>query len=83
PMDEVLKAANVSANRFRRLFRRCGQLTAAGELVGWTGLVAGRCIAPRQRKAAIVVSAGGKAGWVGAYGKLLAEKPKIADELTD
>lgn len=83
PMDEVLKAAKVSANRFRRLFRRCGQLTTTGELVGWAGLVAGRSIAPRRREAAIKVSAGGKAGWVGAFGKLLAEKRKITDELTD
>lgn len=83
PMADVLRTAKVSASRFGRLFRRCGQLTGSGDLVGWAGLVAGRSIAPRRREAVIKVSAGGKAGWVGAFGKLLADKPKIADELTD
>ncbi|MGC1172644.1 hypothetical protein, partial [Polaromonas sp.] len=83
PIGRVLATSGVSASRFRRIFRRCGEVLPDGKIVGWSGLVARSETRDRQRQAPIVAGAGGKSGWTGAFGKLMAEHPEIGDDLAN
>lgn len=81
PTNKVLKSAGISASRFNRIFRRCGEVLPDGKIIGWGGLVAGRETSPRLRQASIEAGAGGRSGWSGAFGKMMAEHPRLGDEI--
>lgn len=82
-IDKVIAAAGVDESRFRRIFRRCGEVLPDGKIVGWAALVAHSETRARQRRAPIVAGAGGKSGWTGAFGKLMANHPEIGDDLVN
>jgi putative transposase len=83
PIAKVVTTSGVSESRFRRIFRRCGEVLPNGKIVGWAALVARNETRDRQRQAPIVAGAGGKSGWTGAFGKLMADHPEIGDDLVN
>lgn len=81
PLGKVVATSGVSESRFRRVFRRCGEVLPNGQIVGWAALVSRNESRSRQRHAPIVAGAGGKSGWTGAFTKLMADHPGIGDDL--
>jgi hypothetical protein len=81
PMDKVLGQAGVGEQRFARIFRRCGLVQSNGQIAGWSALVAGKVLKKRERVAPLAPAKSGNTGYTGAFAKLLADRPKTAQEL--
>jgi len=81
-LKDSAAAAEVSEPAFIDQVNRCVLATADGGVLGWAGLIYGRRVNAYTRQAGLPAEgAGEKAGYAGAFDKLLREYPSIKKEL--
>ncbi len=81
PLAKVVRVAQVTERRFLRIFGRCFQLDEEGKILGCRAFVAGEFKSPPIRIAPITPGENSRAGFSGAFGKLLRDNPQIEDRL--
>lgn len=81
PMNVVEEAAGITGRRFLRLFNRCLKTAPDGKIWGLRAMVKGMRIAPLQRIKPIAFHSDTRAGFQGAFDKLLRDYPDIEKDL--
>ncbi|CAJ0822664.1 hypothetical protein [Ralstonia flaminis] len=79
----VEEATGLSRSRFLRIFNRCLEPAPDGRIWGLRACIRGARTQPLRRIKAIEYHGDARAGFQGAFNKLLREHPKIEERLTE
>jgi putative transposase len=81
PLSDVEMVAGVTARRFLRLFDRCLDVAPDGRIWGLRALIRGTRVGPMRRRKPLTFHADARAGFQGAFRKLLEDHPQIERDL--